>query len=174
MEFKARTTRLLEQEALILAEPGVRFVGEDHQIDTYFQVPHGRLKLREGNIEHALIHYRREQSASAKLSEVLLYNHAPDPSLKAILEQALGVKQVVDKRRRIYFVNNVKFHFDRLDGLGEFVEVEAIDATGQIGRSTLQQQCDHYAALLGIQPQDYVAESYSDMVPSVNSKPLLP
>lgn len=162
-EFKARTARLDEQEALLQAR-NPRFVGEDHQVDTYFHVPHGRLKLREGDIENALIHYFRTNTAGAKQSDVLLYEHRPSASLKAILQTALGVKVVVDKRRRIYFIDNVKFHFDRVEGLGTFVEVEAIDRDGTIGLPTLRQQCTQYAALLGVEPGDYMAESYSDLL----------
>lgn len=162
-EFKARTTRLEEQEAILKAQ-NPRFVGEDHQVDTYFPVPHGRMKLREGTIENALIHYHRVNTAGAKQSDVLLYEHQPSQALKQILTTALGVKVVVDKRRRIYFIDNVKFHFDRVEGLGSFVEVEAIDSDGSIGLPTLQQQCSHYAALLGIEARDYVAESYSDLL----------
>jgi adenylate cyclase, class 2 len=162
-EFKARTTRLAEQEATLLTQHP-RFVGEDHQVDTYFHVPHGRLKLREGTIENDLIHYHRVNTAGAKQSDVLLYEHQPAPALKQILIMALGMKVVADKRRRIYFIGNVKFHFDRVEGLGTFVEVEAIDCDGTIGLPALQQQCAHYAALLGIEPRDYVAESYSDLL----------
>jgi adenylate cyclase, class 2 len=162
-EFKARTARLDELEALLQAQ-NPRFVGEDHQVDTYFHVPHGRLKLRESIIENALIHYFRTNTAGAKQSDVLLYEHQPSASLKAILQTALGVKVVVDKRRRIYFIDNVKFHFDRVEGLGTFVEVEAIDRDGTIGLPTLQQQCAQYAALLGVQPADYMAGSYSDLL----------
>jgi adenylate cyclase, class 2 len=162
-EFKARTLRLEEQEVVLKAQ-NPRFVGEDHQVDTYFQVPHGRLKLREGNIENALIHYHRTNTAGAKQSDVLLYEHQPAPPLKAILTAALGVKVVVDKRRRIYFIDNVKFHFDRVEGLGTFVEVEAIDRDGSIGVGALQQQCADYASLLGIGTDDYVAGSYSDLL----------
>lgn len=164
IEFKARTNRLAEQEALLQQHPNLRFAGEDHQVDTYFHVSHGRMKLREGNIEYALIHYIRENTASSKSSHVILYQPKPDPALKDILTTALGVKMVVRKRRRIYFIDNVKFHFDTLDGLGDFVEVEAIDQNGTIDAQTLQQQCDHYANIFGIQREDYIAESYSDLL----------
>lgn len=162
-EFKARTTRQAEQEAILQAQSPC-FVGEDHQVDTYFNVPNGRMKLREGHIENALIHYQRVNTAGAKQSHVLLYEHQPAPALKALLTAALGIKVVVDKRRRIYFIDNVKFHFDRVEGLGTFVEVEAIDLDGSIGLAKLQEQCTHYAALLGIQEEDYMAESYSDLL----------
>ncbi len=163
IEFKASSSKLTELEAL-LQQYDPLFIGEDHQADTYFNVPAGRLKLREGNIENALIHYEREDSPGAKASHVLLYHHKPDKALKDILIKTLGIKAVVDKRRRIYFINNVKFHFDTVDGLGTFVEVEAIDKDGTIGKEKLQAQCDQYAALFGINAEDYCSGSYSDMI----------
>lgn len=48
------------------------FRGVDHQIDTYFHVPHGRLKLREGEIENFLIHYERSDQDGPKQSHVTL------------------------------------------------------------------------------------------------------
>jgi adenylate cyclase, class 2 len=162
-EFKARTDQLEKLESMLL-EKQPKFIGEDLQTDTYFNVSRGRMKLREGNIENALIHYERENLATSKTSTVLLYKHSPDENLKAILDTALGIKVVVKKKRRIYFIENVKFHFDRVEGLGEFVEVEAIDSEGNIGLQTLASQCNAFAELFDIKKQDYVAESYSDMM----------
>jgi predicted adenylyl cyclase CyaB len=133
-------------------------------VDTYFRVATGRLKLREGNIENALIHYDREDRAGAKRSSVLLYRCAPDPALKQILALHLGVRVVVDKQRKIYFLDNVKFHFDRVAGLGEFVEVEAINQDGIFSEVQLDRQCQYYASYLGISEDDFVRGSYSDML----------
>ena len=173
IEFKAVTNKLAELEALLQQQDPL-FVGEDHQVDTYFNIPPnppesfgwqaGRLKLREGNIENALIHYDREDTAGAKASHVFLYHHKPDKALKEILIKTLGIKAVVDKRRRIYFIDNVKFHFDIVEGLGTFVEVEAIDKDGSIGKEKLQEQCNKYAALFKIAAEDYCSVSYSDML----------
>ncbi len=163
VEFKAKTNNVTAAEKILLQHNPV-FIGEDHQIDTYFNVPNGRLKLREGNIENALIHYERENTAGSKLSQVLLYQHVPDTSLKEILVKALGIKTVVDKRRKIYFIDNVKFHFDTVENLGTFIEVEAIDKDGSIGREKLQRQCDVYAGLFTISREDFIAVSYSDMM----------
>ncbi len=162
-EFKAacKDPDKLEQ---ILLDKNPRFAGTDHQVDTYFNVTSGRLKLREGNIENALIHYERKNEAGAKLSEVSLYQHNPDPALKEVLKRALGESVVVDKKRKIYFIDNVKFHFDRVRDLGTFVEVEAIDADGSIGINRLKEQCSFYAQLLGITEKDYIALSYSDLL----------
>ena len=137
IEFKATTNDLAAMETL-LQQHNPLFMGEDHQIDTYFNTVTGRLKLREGNIENALIHYEREDFAGAKSSHVLLYQHEPDKTLKEILVKTMGIKAVVDKHRKIYFINNVKFHFDTVQGLGTFVEVEAIDKNGNIGKEKLR------------------------------------
>lgn len=162
-EFKAHTDNLAELEKKLL-QLNPQFIGEDHQNDTYFNVAKGRLKLREGNIENSLIHYERENFAEAKSSNILLYQHTPDPTLKEILVKTLGVKVVVDKLRKIYFIENVKFHFDRLADLGTFVEVEAIDKDGSIGLEILQKQCRKYADFFEINGEDYISESYSDLI----------
>ena len=162
-EFKAKVNNLSELEATLVKRSPV-FAGEDHQVDTYFNVPHGRLKLREGNIENALIHYERINSAGAKQSNVLLYQHQNDPSLKKILITALGVKAIVDKQRKIYFMDNVKFHFDTVRELGTFLEVEAIDKEGTIGLDTLKNQCAEYISLFALHQSQFIAESYSDLV----------
>jgi predicted adenylyl cyclase CyaB len=162
-EFKAKHRDIAEAERILLNNQP-RFIGEDHQIDTYFHVPNGRLKLREGTIEQALIFYQRSNVAGAKQSDVILYQHKADDNLKRLLIQSLGIKAVVDKKRKIYFIDNVKFHFDTVASLGTFVEVEAIDKDGSIGLDKLKEQCRHFEELLGITKEDFIAESYSDML----------
>jgi adenylate cyclase, class 2 len=176
-EFKAKTTELSQLEKRLQAL-NPHFAGEDHQIDTYFNIQQGRLKLREGKIENALIWYNRPDKMEAKQSDVLLYQHKPAPELKQILTKTLGIKVIVDKIRRIYFIENVKFHFDRLAGLGTFIEVEAIynpsvlsDLPDTIPANqtnkhieTLKAQCIHYAGFFKIRPEDYISLSYSDLL----------
>jgi len=162
-EFKARATDLngLEHKLLMLNPV---FKGEDHQVDTYFNVASGRLKLREGNIENALIYYERADTAGAKQSDILLYNHNPGSSLKEILSRVNRIKVRVDKRRRIYFIGNVKFHFDTVKDLGDFIEVEALDEAGQIPAEKLKEQCSYYFSYFGLKESDYINISYSDMI----------
>jgi adenylate cyclase class 2 len=162
-EFKARAENISKLEQKLLELKPV-FKGEDHQIDTYFTVPAGRLKLREGNIENALIYYERPDTANAKQSDILLYKHQPDSSLKDILARVNGIKVIVDKHRRIYFIENIKFHFDTVDELGTFIEVEAIDETGLMGTEKLKEQCMYYFAYFGLNNSDYINKSYSDLI----------
>ena len=163
IEIKARTTepdRIRE----ILKTNNADFIGVDHQVDTYFKVATGRLKLREGNIENHLIYYERENTGGPKKSSVMLYKNNPGSNLKAILIKSLGVLAVVDKQREIYFIKNVKFHLDNVAGLGSFVEIEAIDKDESIRNEKLLERCNYYLNLLLISKKDLLATSYSDLL----------
>jgi predicted adenylyl cyclase CyaB len=162
-EFKARTENLETDEKRLL-QLNPKFIGTDKQTDTYFNIPIGRLKLREGNIENALIFYERTDIAGAKKSNVQLYQHKPDKSLKDILIKVHGIKVVINKVRKIYFIENVKFHFDTIKELGTFIEVEAIDNSGDIGIEKLKEQCKKYADFFKIKRADYISLSYSDLI----------
>ncbi len=110
IEIKARCSDP-EKVRNILKEQGAEYKGLDHQIDTYFNVSHGRLKLREGNIENALIFYERSNQEGPKDSMVVLYSSQPGSNLKATLIGACGALVVVDKMRHIYFIDNLTSPF---------------------------------------------------------------
>ena len=163
IEFKAKAKDIIAlEEKLNTLNP--LYKGLDHQVDTYFNVGNGRLKLREGNIENSLIYYERENTSAAKQSNVILYEHAPNKELKKLITKVHGIKTVVDKQRKIYFVENVKFHFDTVVNLGIFIEVEAIAQQDEITVEKLKEQCNFYASFFAIQPEDYISLSYSDMM----------
>ncbi|WP_321516919.1 class IV adenylate cyclase [Marinifilum fragile] len=148
----------------ILNSKNADFKGVDHQIDTYFHAKSGRLKLREGKIENNLIHYFREDQKASRESKVNLYQTKAGSALKKILEHSMGSRCVVDKKREIYFIENVKFHIDDVKGLGKFVEIEAIDLDGSIPKEKLQEQCNFYIKLLEINAKDLISQSYSDLL----------
>ncbi|MDX1638171.1 MAG: class IV adenylate cyclase [Balneolaceae bacterium] len=163
VELKARCHDP-ERVLTLLKEREAEFRGIDHQVDTYFTVPNGRLKLREGDIENSLIFYHRDNEPGAKSSHIELLPLDETGDLKSLLTAALGIWVVVDKKREIYFIDNVKFHIDLVDNLGHFIEVEAIDKNGNFGEPTLRQQCRFYRDLFDIGEKDLVAESYSDLL----------
>jgi predicted adenylyl cyclase CyaB len=139
--------------------------GRDHQVDTYFRCPRGRLKLRRGDIETALIHYDRPGETGPKPARVTLLEPADPDAVKRVLSAALGVRCVVDKRRDIYFLDNVKVHLDVVEELGEFVEIEAIDTAGRGDADALRRQCEELLSAFGIAAADLLAGSYADMLP---------
>jgi len=156
----------------VLKKRKATFKGVDCQVDTYFNVANGRLKLREGNIENSLIHYTREDEVGPKKSAVTLYHPAENSTLKEILTNSLGILVIVEKTREIYFIDNVKFHIDTVDRLGTFVEIEAVDSSGAIAQETLQRQCEEFMNLLGIRAEDLINHSYSDMIVHLETQSL--
>jgi adenylate cyclase class 2 len=163
VEIKARCNN---QDAIreYLKANNADFRGIDHQIDTYFNVPNGRLKLREGEIENFLIHYERSDQEGPKQSKVTLYTSQPGSTLKEALTKALGILVVVDKEREIYFIENVKFHVDVVENLGTFMEIEAIDKDANIGKDKLNEQCNKYLKEMGIKDENLISVSYSDLL----------
>lgn len=150
----------------ILRQHEADFVGTDHQTDSYFHIQEGRLKLREGTIENNLIYYRRADTREPKASDIEL---VPVPGeqrsgLKNLLRLALGIRVTVEKEREIYFIENVKFHIDKVTSLGSFIEIEAIDKDGSRNEQHLQRQCSHYMKLLQINDSDLIEVSYSDLL----------
>jgi len=164
VEIKAKCFHLQQVEAFLLSA-NARFVGTDHQTDTYFNCPNGRLKLRRGNIENNLIFYNRPDTKGPKQSSFQLTPVADGEAMQALLTQALGVTITVEKKRRIYYLQNIKVHLDELEGLGSFVEIEAGNITDPTKTvDDLQAQCNALMLAFGIEESHLVDKSYSDMV----------
>ena len=171
-EFKAKVDTLEVYENMLLTLNPI-LQGTDFQIDTYFNVEKGRLKLREGNIENSLINYDRENLLGSKKSEIILDQHEPSKALKSILELQLGILTIVDKKRKIYFIDNVKFHFDEVKNLGVFIEVEAIDSDNKFTPEELKIQCDHYYEFFGLNESQMIDKSYSDLIEDFKNQPIV-
>ncbi|MBR9922403.1 MAG: class IV adenylate cyclase [Bacteroidetes bacterium] len=168
VEIKAKYTDLEWLEAH-LRERGARFIGKDKQEDTYFHVPTGRLKWRSGQVENSLIHYYRKDQPHAKVSEVEMVRVNHDSELKSMLTHALGVKVRVVKERQIFFVDNVKVHLDVVEELGTFVEIEAIDSDGTLGKEFLENQCQSLKEEFKITDDLLIDRSYSDLLLDKNA-----
>ena len=165
IEIKAKSTKEKQNKIReFLKSKSAEFKGTDIQIDTYFKTNDGRLKLREGNIENHLIFYKRENTKDSKESNILLYDSDPKSNLKSILINSLGELVVVKKSREIYFIDNVKFHLDSVEDLGEFVEIEAISENDEIPKEKLIEQCNNYKNKFEISEKDLIKDSYSDML----------
>ncbi|MCA9487949.1 MAG: class IV adenylate cyclase [Nanoarchaeota archaeon] len=162
IELKAKCENVDEIREILLSQ-NADYKGKDHQIDTYYNSNNGRLKIRRGNIENSLVFYERNDNPSKKESKIILEQN-PSRDLEKILENSLGIKVVVDKQREIYFINNVKFHIDYVEGLGNFIEIEAISENNKIPREKLEEQFDYYKKLLKINEKDLIDKSYSDIL----------
>jgi predicted adenylyl cyclase CyaB len=162
IEIKARSRSPARQRELAARLSGSSG-REIPQVDTYFNVPQGRLKLREGGESRELIYYARPQQAGPKRSEYLCLPAADPAGLRAVLTAALGIRGVVRKTRLLFLVGQTRVHLDEVADLGAFIELEVVLAPGQsdqYGRAVATQLMEQ----LEIDPQDLIAESYIDLL----------
>jgi homotetrameric cytidine deaminase len=163
VELKARDSDSARTLELALAL-GAEDRGEIAQRDTYFAGARGRLKLREQDPgEPELIVYRRPDDTRARTSEYRRVPVSEAGALREALASAHGTLVVVDKRRRLLLWKGVRIHLDEVEGLGSFLELEAVaDEGSELSRE--REKVERLRAELQIEDSDLVAEGYSDLL----------
>jgi predicted adenylyl cyclase CyaB len=164
LELKARCADLAAARERAKAV-ATAWLGTDHQVDTYFRTRAGRLKLRESSLSGGqLVPYLRPDAAAARRSEYVVIP-VPDPArTKQLLAALLGVHRVVRKTREIALHENVRIHLDRVDGLGDFVELEAVWDGRPEGEAEQARKVAFLREALGIRDADLVALSYEGLL----------
>lgn len=135
-----------------------------HQDDTFFSVPHGRLKLRvfsDGSGE--LIAYQRPDAEGPKLSDYVIAPATEPESLREALVRACGLLGRVRKHRLLVLAGSTRIHLDRVEGLGEFLEIEVVLQPGQT-EADGQAQARALMARLGVAPEALVSGAYLDLL----------
>jgi predicted adenylyl cyclase CyaB len=134
------------------------------QRDVFFHTPHGRLKLRlQGEDRAYLVYYERPDQASPRSSVYYVAESHDAASLEQALSAALGVRGEVRKHRTLYVVGSTRIHVDEVQGLGHFLELEAVlgaeqtAAEGHAMVSTLMER-------LGISRTDLIDVAYIDLL----------
>jgi homotetrameric cytidine deaminase len=164
LELKARDPHPRQTEERCRAL-GASDEGVLRQRDTYFAGRHGRLKLREQEGSAAeLIAYRRPDAPEAQESAFIRAATADGGALREALGAALGETVVVVKRRRLWLWENVRIHLDDVDGLGTFIELEAMVGPGLNSAEQAAEKVSRLRAGLGIADEDLVAVGYSDLL----------
>ena len=167
IEIKARVRNFdeIRRRAEDLSDSPVEVIPQE---DTFFNTPHGRLKLRLLAEDRAqLIYYTRPDQEGPKRSDYHI-SHSSDPAnLKRVLELAYGIRGVVRKTRYLYLVGQTRVHLDDVEGLGQFMELEVVmqekqsDAEGQAMAEALM-------ASLGVAKTDLLEGAYMDLLESAS------
>jgi homotetrameric cytidine deaminase len=135
------------------------------QRDTYFAGRHGRLKLREQDEAAAeLIAYRRPDAEQAQESAFVRAPAAEPALLREALDAALGETVAVVKRRRLFVWEQVRIHLDDVEGLGTFIELEAMVGPGLNTREEALEKVARLRSELAISDDALVAVGYSDLL----------
>ncbi|MBV9711989.1 MAG: class IV adenylate cyclase [Ktedonobacteraceae bacterium] len=193
LELKVRcpdeaTLKILEERA---QQHGAYYVHTLQQRDTYFNVPSGRLKLREwsaqedgqrsvmdakarnaaqelhesGSSGAILIAYTRPDEEKSRLSSYLISPIVDPTTLLPLLTNSLGTWRTIEKRRILYRYGRTRIHFDRVTGLGAFVELETVFA-GTSSPDEITNEHEMVKTFLQLSLFPTIAHSYSDLAQS--------
>lgn len=163
IEIKARVADLarVEARARRIAGEGPVDISQD---DTFFACPNGRLKLRQlapGRGE--LIHYDRPDQEGPKLSRYVIAPTSDPAALREALARAWGVGGRVRKQRRLYLAGRTRIHLDRVEGLGDFLELEVVLEAGD-DLAGGEAEARRIMEALGVAEADLVEGAYVDLI----------
>ena len=84
--------------------------------------------------------------------------------MRELLARLLGVHRVVRKTREIFLVGNVRVHLDEVEGLGSFVELEAVFDGSPGVEAAERAKVARLLRELGVRDEDLVAGSYETLL----------
>lgn len=163
VEIKARVDSLQTMLPVVaaLADAGPEHVAQD---DTFFTCPGGRLKLRAFSDDRGvLIYYRRADELGPKTS-FYVHSETSDPDgLRSVLALAYGESGRVRKSRTVFRIGQARVHLDRVDGLGDFLELEVTVGDG-LGPDAAMSEAHRLVAALGIEEGALTSGAYVDLL----------
>ena len=163
IELKARidSVEAVMPVAQALADGPPQAIEQD---DSFFVCAQGRLKLRDfGDGSGELIHYQRADTAGPKLSDYVRVPTSEPAALREALARAQGVLGRVRKTRWLLLAGQTRIHLDRLDGLGDFVELEVVLRDDQSEAEGVA-IADALLQALGVSPTQRLAGAYLDLL----------
>lgn len=163
IEIKARidSVEMLAPEVAALAQDGPIEIVQD---DTFFACARGRLKLRAlSAVAGELIFYERANQAGPKESFYVVSPTTSPDSLREVLSLACGQAGRVRKHRTLYLIGRTRVHLDRVEGLGDFVELEVVLRDGESSDSG-EAEARRLMTVLGITPAQLREGAYVDLL----------
>ncbi len=162
IEIKAHATDWDHQLAT------ARAIGDSESLliqeDIFFACNNGRLKLRIIEGDHAeLIHYHRPNRSGPKTSDYALLPVTDPQGIRHILATAYGEVGVIRKRRTLVMVGQTRVHFDEVESLGKFIELEVVLGerdTHKFGEA----EANRLIKALSIHETDLIPDAYVDIV----------
>lgn len=167
VEFKAEL-RDIALARTLCANLGATLAARLTQTDTYFRLADGRLKRRSaidadtGPLPDEYIFYSRENLAQPRLSQFTIYT--PSEAHERFGRVDPGPEWVVVKKaREVWMHENVRIHLDTVDGLGAFLEFEAM-VSKRHEIAACHEAVARLRALLTPALGEPISSSYSDLL----------
>ena len=135
-----------------------------YQEDIFFNVPEGRLKLRVfSETKGVLVFYKRPDTKGPKASEYFLADTATPRDLEKVLSLAYGATAKVIKQRTLYMYGRTRIHLDKVQGLGDFLELEVVMQAGE-PLNQGQKEAQDLMQKLSINNSDLIDCAYVDLL----------
>ncbi|NLP11057.1 class IV adenylate cyclase [bacterium] len=136
---------------------------EIDQEDVFFACPYGRLKLRTCSADEGeLIFYQRTDQPGPKESYYHIARTSTPAALHTILARVLTETGRVCKHRTLFIRGSTRIHLDRVEGLGDFLELEVVlgeDQSAEQGAAIAEELME----LLGIEAGRLIDRAYFDL-----------
>jgi adenylate cyclase class IV len=147
-----------------LRSTDARRVWTRRQRDTFFAVPRGWLKLREMEGEPAeLISYLRStEDPGPRTSDYDVLRHEDAERTRRLLARVLPEEIVVVKERELWRLDHTRIHLDRVEGLGEFLELETV--VEGISLEEAEDEARRIVEVLGLDPSRFVPVPYRTLL----------
>ena len=169
IEIKARIESIesVSPRVAALSDEGPVEIVQD---DTFFHCPNGRLKLRTISRDRGeLIFYRRTDRREPKESFYLISPTTSPDTLRECLLLAYGEMGRVRKNRKLFLVGGTRIHLDRVEGLGDFLELEVMLEDGESvenGEAVAKDLMEK----LGIKQDQLIEGAYVDLMASATAE----
>ena len=143
---------------------GAKLEWTRRQIDTFFNSHSGWLKLREvEGCPAELISYRRSvENSGPRESDYNILRIGEACELSSILESSLGILGRVEKRRALWSYRNTRVHLDRVEGLGDFLELETVLADIDSEEGTAESE--EVINLLELDRESFISVPYLELL----------
>ena len=150
-----------ESTAARLSDAGPELIPQE---DVFFHCDGARLKLRIlGPRSGELIRYERADIAGTRCSRYAIARTSDPSILLEILTKTLGRIGTVKKERTLYLIGQTRVHFDRVENLGEFLELEVVLRPGQAEHEGTN-IAEALLTSFEIEKQQLIAEAYVDLL----------
>lgn len=136
------------------------YKGELNQVDIYYKIKNGRLKLRLENGNQTLIKYLRNEKIGDRWSDYQLISLTRNDA-REYLKDVLEEETVVEKKRLLYLYDNTRIHIDTVKRLGSFLELETLVING---KEDAAKRFEKIIGLLSLKKEDEIRGSYSDLI----------
>ena len=157
LKIKATSHQSLKK---ILLQIGAESRGMLIQIDVYYSVPNGLLKLRIENGNESLIFYNRNENDKSRWSdfEVLKFTNGKG---EIFFSNLFDVEVIVKKERELFYYDDTRIHLDTVKFLGKFLELETLVING---KADAKKRFAKTISLLKLDESKQIRKSYRDLL----------